>query len=135
LDNFVCFCGNGMIESMLEPHLKESAGANQTQVDQGAMFEGNTNIFKSFVNGLVLNSENICCKINFNSKYYLHCFHFFQVGLTFLILGGMYMVTTPFVGYVSISFGNRKLKFLNKYLIVFVLFNLENCNVRLSNTI
>jgi hypothetical protein len=29
LDNFVCFCGNGMIESMLEPHLKEEAGASQ----------------------------------------------------------------------------------------------------------
>ena len=29
LDNFICFCGNGMIESMLEPHLKGAAGASQ----------------------------------------------------------------------------------------------------------
>ena len=45
-----------MIESMLEPHLKDSAGANQT-----------------------------------------------QVGLTFLILGGVYMATTPITGYVRIQ--------------------------------
>ena len=56
LDNFICFCGNGMIESMLEPHLKDSAGANQT-----------------------------------------------QVGLTFLILGGVYMATTPITGFVRIQ--------------------------------
>ena len=43
-----------MIESMLEPHLKSMAGADQM-----------------------------------------------QVGITFLILGGVYMLTTPFVGYVS----------------------------------
>ena len=38
------------------------------------------------------------------------CYYFFsgsgatqsQVGTTFLILGGVYAVTTPFVGYVSI---------------------------------
>ena len=54
LDNFICFCGNGMIESMLEPHLKDAAGATQT-----------------------------------------------EVGLTFLILGGVYMATTPITGYVS----------------------------------
>ena len=35
LDNFFCFCGNGMIESMLEPHLKDSAGANQTHELEG----------------------------------------------------------------------------------------------------
>ena len=55
VDNFICFCGNGMIESMLEPHLKD-AGATQS-----------------------------------------------QVGLTFLILGGVYMVTTPISGFVSDS--------------------------------
>ena len=47
-----------MIESMLEPHLKDSAGANQT-----------------------------------------------EVGLTFLILGGVYMATTPITGYVRIHTG------------------------------
>ena len=52
IDNLICFFGNGMIESMLEPHLR-SVGATQT-----------------------------------------------EVGLTFLILGGVYMVTTPIAGYV-----------------------------------
>ena len=56
IDNFICFAGNGMIESMLEPHLK-SSGATQS-----------------------------------------------QIGTTFLLLGGVYAVTTPFVGYVSIFF-------------------------------
>ena len=42
-----------MIESMLEPHLKNAAGATQL-----------------------------------------------QIGVTFLILGGTYMVTTPLAGYV-----------------------------------
>ena len=54
MDNLVCFFGNGMIESMLEPHLR-STGATQS-----------------------------------------------QVGITFLILGGVYMVTTPIAGYVSL---------------------------------
>ncbi len=54
LDNFMCFTGNGMIEAMLEPHLKREAGATQ-----------------------------------------------FDVAMTFLILGGCYMLTTPIWGYVS----------------------------------
>ena len=29
-DNFVCCCGSGMIESMLEPHMKNEAGLTQT---------------------------------------------------------------------------------------------------------
>jgi predicted MFS family arabinose efflux permease len=53
IDLLVCFFGNGMITSMLEPHLNE-AGAD-------------TN----------------------------------QVGLTFLIFGGVYMACTPVVGYVQ----------------------------------
>ena len=55
IDNFICFCGNGMITSMLEPHLK-SAGSTQS-----------------------------------------------QVGTTFLILGGVYMISTPLSGFVSKS--------------------------------
>ena len=57
VDNFFCACGNGMIESMLEPHLKSAAGADQM-----------------------------------------------QIGITFLILGGFYMATTPVVGYVRIPY-------------------------------
>ena len=55
IDNLICFCGTGMVESMLEPHLK-SAGATQM-----------------------------------------------QVGLTFFILGGVYMFLTPVTGYVCKS--------------------------------
>ena len=55
-DNFVCFAGSGMIESMLEPHMKNEAGS--TQMD---------------------------------------------VGLAFLILGGLYMTMSVTAGFVSIS--------------------------------
>ena len=56
VDNFICSCGFGTVESMLEPHLKNAAGADQM-----------------------------------------------QIGVTFLILGGVYMVTTPVVGYVRFN--------------------------------
>ena len=80
IDNFICFAGNGMIESMLEPHLKS--------------------IFLHFLKW----------SSDFTKKKII-CFYLFilgsgatqsQVGTTFLILGGVYAVTTPFVGYVSI---------------------------------
>ena len=32
VDNVICFMGTGMIESMLEPHMKENANASQTDV-------------------------------------------------------------------------------------------------------
>ncbi len=32
IDNFVVFSGNGMLEAMLEPHLKDEAGATQWDV-------------------------------------------------------------------------------------------------------
>ena len=54
LDIFVCFFGNGMIEAMLEPHLKDNANASQN-----------------------------------------------EIGVTFLILGGVYMVASPIFGFVS----------------------------------
>ncbi len=53
LDLLICFFGNGMIASMLEPHLAE-AGADPT-----------------------------------------------QVGLTFLVFGAIFMVSTPLAGFVS----------------------------------
>ena len=54
--SFRCnFFGNGMIESMLEPHLREDANATQN-----------------------------------------------EIGITFLILGGVYMVASPIMGFVSI---------------------------------
>ena len=60
VDNFICSCGFGTVESMLEPHLKNAAGADQM-----------------------------------------------QIGVTFLILGGVYMVTTPVVGYVRVYISSK----------------------------
>ena len=56
MDLLVCFFGNGMIASMLEPHLAE-AGATSS-----------------------------------------------QVGLTFLIFGGVFMLSTPTAGYVNMLY-------------------------------
>ena len=53
LDNFVCSCGNGMIESMLEPHLKRKAGADQTDVGVTFFILGAVYIFSSLIGGLV----------------------------------------------------------------------------------
>ena len=53
LDVFICITGNGMIESMLEPHLKRKAMASQT-----------------------------------------------EVGVSFFILGGLFMAITPIGGLV-----------------------------------
>ena len=49
----MCFSGNGMIEAMLEPHIKDEAGGTQ-----------------------------------------------FDVAVTFLVMGGCYMLTTPIWGHV-----------------------------------
>ena len=84
IDNFICFAGNGMIESMLEPHLKS--------------------IFYFYFLEILVSWKKI--------------FDFFsgsgatqsQVGTTFLILGGVYAVTTPFVGYVSYNFSSQCIK-------------------------
>ncbi len=54
-DNFLCFSGFGMIESMLEPHMKNNAGS--TQLD---------------------------------------------VGMTFLIIGGLYMTSSVTAGFVRL---------------------------------
>ena len=32
VDNLICFMGTGMIDSMLEPHMKNTANATQTEV-------------------------------------------------------------------------------------------------------
>ena len=62
LDLLVCFFGNGMIESMLEPHLSE-AGADSTQVGWtflifGAVFMVSAP-FAGFVSQSILNLESI----------------------------------------------------------------------------
>ena len=54
LDHFICFTGTGMIEAMLEPHLKRKAIASQA-----------------------------------------------EVGVSFFLLGGVYMAIVPIGGLVS----------------------------------
>ena len=54
LDHFLCFTGTGMIEAMLEPHLKRKAMASQA-----------------------------------------------EVGVSFFLLGGVYMAIVPIGGLVS----------------------------------
>ena len=65
IDNFICFCGDGMIESMLEPHMKSAAGSSQ-----------------------------------------------YDVGIAFLILGGLYMSCSLIAGVVRIFFSNNCAKVL-----------------------
>lgn len=40
LNNFLCICGSGMIESMLEPHMKNNAGADQVDVSNAFLIFG-----------------------------------------------------------------------------------------------
>lgn len=60
LDNLICYSGFGMIESMLEPHMKTTISASQM-----------------------------------------------QVGVAFLISGGVYMVANPPIGKVKINFAKK----------------------------
>ncbi len=56
VDNFICFCGNGMIEAMLEPHLKEAAGATQTQVGNSFLTLGALYMVSTPIAGYVRDS-------------------------------------------------------------------------------
>lgn len=118
-----------MIESMLEPHLKEAAGASQVCYLSDKQIECNNiwlNLFlacdldfKTNFDLYTIGSGTLCiaillCKIHFwcrkpiktLSSDFLSFFkpqmNFFQmeVGVTFLILGGCYMASTPIVGFV-----------------------------------
>ena len=40
VDLFACLCGVGMIESMLEPHLRDTVDANQTEIGVTFMIDG-----------------------------------------------------------------------------------------------
>ena len=57
VDNFVCFFGNGMIVSMLEPHLN-SVGATINQVGIVFLVQGGVFMVATFAAGVV--------------SYYLH---------------------------------------------------------------
>ena len=52
VDNFVCFFGNGMIVSMLEPHLN-SVGATVNQVGIVFLVQGGVFMVATFAAGIV----------------------------------------------------------------------------------
>ena len=68
LDNFFCLCGVGMIESMLEPHLKQKAGASQAAVGNTFSIFGGVYLLSSPIGGLVR-----------STSYVLTCFNFRKV--------------------------------------------------------
>ncbi len=53
LDALICFSGNGMIEAMLEPHLKEEANATQLQVALSFFILGGSFMVMSPICGVV----------------------------------------------------------------------------------
>ncbi len=53
-DNFVCFSGFGMIESMLEPHMKDNAGSTQLDVGMAFLIIGGLYMFSSIAAGFVI---------------------------------------------------------------------------------
>ena len=59
LDNFFSYCGIGMIEAMLEPHLKRNAGATQTDVGITFLIYGSAYMISSPIAGLVCPERNI----------------------------------------------------------------------------
>ena len=58
VDNFTCFCGNGMVESMLEPHLKNYAGASQFEVSMTFLILGGCYSFVTPFAGYVSYFQN-----------------------------------------------------------------------------
>ena len=53
IDNFICFCGDGMIESMLEPHMKSAAGSSQNDVGIAFLILGALYMSMSLIAGVV----------------------------------------------------------------------------------
>jgi hypothetical protein len=59
IDNFICFCGDGMIESMLEPHMKSAAESTQLEVGVAFLILGGLYMVCSLLAGLVRFSKFI----------------------------------------------------------------------------
>ena len=53
VDNFFVFYGNGMLESMLEPHLRSGAGATQAEVAATFFILGGSFMIASPLSGYV----------------------------------------------------------------------------------
>ena len=52
-DNFVIVNGSGILESMLEPHMKNFAGANQSEVGLAFLLLGGSYLLISLISGFV----------------------------------------------------------------------------------
>ena len=52
-DNFIVLNGTGILESMLEPHIKKTAGASQTEVGHAFLILGSSFLVSSLVAGCV----------------------------------------------------------------------------------
>ena len=79
IDNFIVFCGDGMIESMLEPHMKDAAGASQLDVGVAFLILGGLYMTSSLIAGFVslktlLISINFCNSLRFPNGLNSECF-------------------------------------------------------------
>ena len=52
-DNFIALNGTGILESMLEPHMKNTAGASQSEVGMAFLIFGGSFLVSSLVAGCV----------------------------------------------------------------------------------
>ena len=52
-DNFLCFSGFGMIESMLQPHMKNNVKSSQLDVGMTFLILGGHYMVSSVITGLV----------------------------------------------------------------------------------
>jgi len=84
LDNFFCFCGNGMIESMLEPHLKRKAGATQADVGVTFLILGGVYMLSSPIGGL------ICDRLKYPTMVSI-------VGNTSMAIAFLFLGPVPFI--------------------------------------
>ena len=54
LDNAMCYAGFGMIESMLEPHMRQTVDATQRQVGNAFLISGVVYMFLTILVGYVI---------------------------------------------------------------------------------
>ena len=52
-DNFVIVCGQGLLEGMLEPHMKNTTGASQNEVGVAFLLLGGSYLVTSLLAGFV----------------------------------------------------------------------------------
>ena len=63
VDNFMCFCGYGMLEAMLEPHMMKTVDASQRQVGIAFLVSGTAYMVLTILVGYVSNTNTILSSI------------------------------------------------------------------------